>query len=163
MLSTEQAHRQLELNLAELSAPPPHWVIIKDFLSTTGCQAVVDVGCGVGSLSAYLTGTRYIGIDGSHAAIELARATWPQGLFETMKWEDMTGVPEGCCLMTVGMLVVIPDPEACVRHLLSLGSKWVILSKVPDRMELEHAGYEVVDERKTDGYRHFLLKMREAT
>lgn len=77
----------------------------------------LDVGCGSGVFSAMLAqaGARIVGLDGSPAMVDAARATVPSGRFEVARVEDVAalgGPFDGAISLSV--MEYLADPEAAI-------------------------------------------------
>jgi trans-aconitate methyltransferase len=71
---------------------------------------VLDVGCGYGALTEYLTCDEYIGIDSHREVIEGARERYPHFRFEHLDFSEWTEPMEAIVLC--GTLSLMPIDEA---------------------------------------------------
>ncbi len=106
--------------LAEMTEAPRHGVITAYYSSLTGCRSALDVGCGAGVLQSWLRRIgcdRYVGIDLSKVAIELARQQ-ADGTTDFAVADAGSFVPpqDFDAIIFNEMLYYLPDPVAVVQR-----------------------------------------------
>jgi len=131
--------QQYLLNLRELNDPPAHWKFFLEELNrmADGKTRVVDIGCGVGSLSKFIRmwhgNIPYVGYDYSTAAIETAKKMWGDfGEFYERDYKDIckTEMRPNDLIVANALCDVLPEGHECMQHLLSLGAKNIIFLRV---------------------------------
>ena len=103
---------------------------------------VLDVGCGIGLLTRYVTADRYLGIDLDRGSVEQARREHPTYRFLTLD-EFAAHDPEEKFDTIVGLAVIehVPDPKAWLEEMkrrLAPGGRMVLTTPHPS-LEWAHA------------------------
>lgn len=157
-------NKQLALNLEQLKANPypEHWqAFLKAVSLIKDPKVLVDVGCGCGAFSELLKDNypdiSYIGYDYSSEAVELARSTWKQGLFEVKNYLDLTpdDFKNGEILHACGLHNILFDGDGCMDVFLSLKAKYLILGKISLTSEPSYfRTYSAYDEITTYQFYH---------
>lgn len=103
------------------------------------CASILDVGCGEGSLTQYVTGfaRETVGIDVSGVAIERARRAVPRGTFHRVRLEDFEPERRFSVVLAVEVLYYVPSVADALRRLMSLGDHVLVsyTSRERDRIE----------------------------
>lgn len=159
--SPETFIQQLNLNRQNLAKnTPAHIVdILREIHQYKSVTRVVDVGCGCGILYPILKEVyphlEYVGYDYSEHAIALAKQTWG-GNFECRDYRDLqpSDFSDSDILIANALLDVLPNADEALEHLLKLGFRYIILSRIrissgPSRFEIVPA-YDI----KTYMYYH---------
>ena len=92
------------------------------------CSAILDVGCGEGSFTKYLTGfaREVVGIDVSPTAIERARMRVPKARFHCAALEDFHAERRFDLVIAVEMLYYVESVDAALEKLQALGKTLII-------------------------------------
>lgn len=92
------------------------------------CTAILDVGCGEGTFTKYLTGfaQEVVGIDVSPTAIERARECVPSATFHCVALEDFHAERRFDLVVAVEMLYYIESVDAALQKLQALGKTSII-------------------------------------
>ena len=168
--STKAFQQQFALNLRELNDPPTHWrFFLEELGRIKGASRVVDIGCGVGSISKLLRmwhgNFGYIGYDYSEAAIKTAASMWGEfGEFEEKDYHDITSkdIKDGDVIVANALCDVLPDGDECFEHILSLGAKNVIFLRIRiTEKESYYEEYEAYGEINTYAFYHNEDKLAE--
>lgn len=131
--------QQLQLNQQQLRGQwPPHWQSLKRFLEQIEYNTddvFFDVGCGCGITSEVVkkcSHLEYIGIDASDAAINMALTHFSKnGNFLVKSWQELDISERFYFLIHQSALSdVMPDGIKCLEHLMTLGAKYLIFSRV---------------------------------
>jgi SAM-dependent methyltransferase len=170
--STKAFQQQFALNLRELNDPPNHWRFFLEELNRMKSKdsRVVDIGCGVGSLSKLIRmwhgEVEYMGYDYSNSAITTAKDMWGNiGNFEEKDYEDLSfsDIKDNDILVANALCDVLPDGDRCMNHLLSLGAKHIIFLRVRiTEKESYFEEYEAYGEIKTYAFYHNRRKVNDA-
>lgn len=103
------------------------------------CASILDVGCGEGTLTRYLSGfaDETVGIDVSRVAIARARQAVPRGTFHCVRLEDFAPPRRFSVVLAVEVLYYVPSVPAALRRLMSLGDDVIVsyTSRARDRIE----------------------------
>lgn len=133
---------QLNRNLSEIINPPRHWSFVKEICEEHDFDMLVDVGCGVGTISKYLEYQNYLGIDYSKVAIQKATDNF---LNDNRSFiiKDMTNVKQQMyvhdliasdgynkCLLQNAFLDVLEKGDETLRILLLFQFQYVLLMRV---------------------------------
>jgi len=88
---------QLDLNLKELSSKskyPLHWLDFIKLVNKSNAKTILDIGCGCGAYyklcGMELKDLKYVGIDYSSEAIDLAKKQWGYNDFYVMAYNELT-------------------------------------------------------------------------
>lgn len=164
--------KQLALNRSELAnAYPPHWVAMLACLQHVPAGLrLYDIGCGVGSTAQLLRQENrpypYLGLDFSEAMIRVATEAWPFAEFVCEDYRTTSRTFRDGILYCTGLLDILQDGCAGLRHLLARGSPYVLLNRVQiaDRASLRvYKAYDLIDcYSYTFAERDFLRIIREA-
>ena len=162
--------KQLELNKRELSSSssyPPHWNAAINFIAKLKPKTLLDVGCGCGSFyelcKIELPNIKYIGVDYSEEAINLAKQSWGYNEFYVKDYNDLDSeFIKSFDLIHLGALLdVLPNGDEALRFILSLNPKSVLIGRMrlTDK-ESYFEKYSAYDEIETfayyHNYKHFL-------
>ena len=144
---------QLQRNQEELKTkPPPHWRTFIDFVNKYNPKRVVDIGCGAGIYKLLHKYTSmnyqynqyspvdYIGYDYADAAIEVAKEAWKSDdvrtkyntdCFHVKDYKDLTkaDMSEGDAIVCNGLCTILPNGDECLRHILGIGVKQVLIQR----------------------------------
>ena len=103
------------------------------------CASILDVGCGEGSLTQYVTGfaRETVGIDVSGVAIERARRAVPRGTFHRVRLEDFEPERRFSVVLAVEVLYYVRSVADALRRLMSFGDHVLVsyTSRERDRIE----------------------------
>jgi len=158
--------KQLNLNLKELTTShtyPEHWNVFIEFLIKNKPKSILDIGCGCGSyyelVRRFNSEIKYVGIDYSEDAIELAKNHWNHNDFYVKSYTELTpDYISNFDLVHMGALLdVLPNADEVLDFILSLSAKSVIIGRV--KLTNKPSYYDVYtayDEIKTYAYYHNL-------
>lgn len=102
--------------------------VIDALTPLTPCNSILDVGCGEGHLTRYLTGLshRVVGIDVSPSAVARAQYSVPSAHF-IVSGVDAYQAPKPFDIVTaVEMLYYLPEPARALERLLALGRTVIV-------------------------------------
>jgi len=165
----EVFEKQLALNLKELEGHyPAHWGAFITFMTLLGSKVktILDVGCGAGVYSEicrkHFPNIKYIGMDYSEEAIEVASRQWPGIDFRCKNYKDLTqddlrriDVLHACSLHNV-----LPDGDECLNFMLGLKAKYIILGKILTTNQASfYSTYMAYDLIPTYLYKHNYLSL----
>ena len=102
--------------------------LIEAISQVAPCTAILDVGCGEGTFTKYLTGfaQEVVGIDVSPTAIERARECVPSARFHCVALEDFHAERRFDLVVAVEMLYYIESVDAALQKLQALGKTSII-------------------------------------
>ena len=102
------------------------------------CNAILDVGCGEGVFTKYLTGfaQEVVGIDVSPTAIERAKERAPRASFHCVALEDFHAERRFDLVVAVEMLYYVESVDAVLEKLRVLGNT-VIVTYAHQRKRLD--------------------------
>lgn len=130
--------------------PMRYLALLQQIAEFTPCRNLLDVGCGEGLFTRYLTGVaaNVVGIDVSATAIERARRTVPRAEFHCVKLQDFNPCRRFDIVVAVEMLYYAEDIERALHTLRTLGDV-VFISYTRKRAahiqaKLQHAGFPIV-------------------
>lgn len=138
------------------------WTVIADRIASLDSKSVFDVGCGPGQLSALLRDRglkRYVGLDFSGKAIEIARANCPEfrfhqadaftsDLFETLRYDT---------LITSEFLEHVVEDLKVIKRIPS-GTH--VIASVPNFDTEGHVRYFLTSKEVYDRYGEFFTDLR---
>jgi trans-aconitate methyltransferase len=107
-----------------------HGAALLDLLAPRSGEAILDLGCGTGHLTAQIAaaGAAVIGLDNSPAMVEEARRTYPNFRFEIGDARCLSSLEQFDAVFSNAALHWIPDAEAVVHGVaraLKLGGRFV--------------------------------------
>lgn len=122
----EQLYRRREDPWGLRSSPFTQYrylALLERIAAFTPCQTLLDVGCGEGLFTRYLTGvaTNVVGIDLSATAIERARHNVPRADFCCVALQDFTPDRTFDVVVAAEMLYYADDIERALDDLCALG------------------------------------------
>ena len=102
--------------------------LIETISQVAPCTAILDVGCGEGIFTKYLTGfaREVVGIDVSPTAIERARMRVPKARFHCAALEDFHAERRFDLVIAVEMLYYVESVDAALEKLQALGKTLII-------------------------------------
>lgn len=146
-------------NITPKGKPWPEGDDFPEFLSRLiGRATVLEFGCGTGRLAMCLEPERYVGVDVSPAALEIARQTCPTHRFELIEAAEL---PDANVTLCHTVLLHVPDADlsataarfASPRVIVSevMGRQWrrdgdpPVFNRAPDEYAetFEAAGYRL--------------------
>ena len=163
----ELSKEQLKLNLKELSSPfsyPQHWNIFLEYVKQYDVTSVLDLGCGVGSyyqlLQNHFPKVKYVGMDYSKEAIDLAKSHWGYSKFYQKDLWDLTQDDlKSYDLIHMGALLdVLPNGDEALDYILSLSPKSILVGRMEftsSKSGVDHT-YKAYDISTTYKYLHNL-------
>ncbi len=117
--------------------------VLRDFIQKvsalvqqTGANSILDVGCGEGFMGHFLArqrdagwAKRYLGVDGSEQALQVARKLNPQSSFFCMALPRL-GFKENCfdLVLCLEVLEHLPDPVPALAELHRVSSQYCLIS-----------------------------------
>ena len=112
--------------------------LIETISQVAPCTAILDVGCGEGIFTKYLTGfaPEVVGIDVSPTAIERAKMRVPRASFHCAALEDFHSERRYDLVVAVEMLYYVESVDATLEKLQALG-KTVIVTYGHQRKRLD--------------------------
>lgn len=161
--ATKAFDDQLSLNQFELRDNknyPSHWYEILDVINLTKATSVLDIGCGTGSvyklIKAYNGNIFYKGIDIAPYAIDLARKNYDQASFIVYNFRNLSiSITDRFDLLYAGALLdILPDGDDCLKFLLNLQPKWLLIGRMELSENTSHyTEYRAYD--KIETYKHY--------
>jgi len=156
--------KQLEYNLQELSSPeryPNHWKALLLCIEKTNAKSILDIGCGCGAVSEVVRmncpSVRYVGLDYSSDAIDLAKNTWGSSEFFVKDLMDLTenDVSSYDLLFSSAVFDVMPNGDEALEHVMKICVGSFLLSRPKFTLSESHyTEYIAYDEIQTCAYYH---------
>src|SRR5262249_49074402 len=105
----------------------------------TPCRSILDVGCGEGSFTRYLTGQAQtvVGIDASTTAVHRARQLVPRAAFHCSTLESFDSRERFDIVLAVEVLYYVPSVTTALEKLLSIGRTVIVCYTHRERARIE--------------------------
>jgi len=156
--------KQLAHGLTQLSQDdnnmPDHWKKFCTIIESEKPKSMLDVGCGCGLYYSLMNrkfpDIKYFGVDYSEDAVEIAKDAWNKNVFEVMDfWKLNKKIVSEYDLIHLGALLdIFPNWDEALNFILSLGPKFVIISRVEYSSDDEITMYSAYDEIVTYKSKH---------
>lgn len=111
-----------------------------------GQKNVLDLGCGIGTMSTMFPRSSYLGIDIDTQAVELAKKNYPEYKFETLDATSFDIKEKFDLVLIVGVLHHLSDKDVnktleCISRCLKTNGKIVIIEAIPPLFKWNFIGY----------------------